>query len=236
MPKDATDPQSSVVPVGHTAFRDLTEEDQRAVEDSMLARCGISPRHRKLDFDGRFEKFERKLRLFARTMPTKSIFIGGPIGPGKTAYLSAMLRHLFRTWATQYEQPSAAAAFGFSQNVLCVDHHEFANICLDQFRDPDDRKEMHTFEDLCAVRLLLFEDLGTKKDTAFNVERLEKLVDHRWSHGLAIWLTSNVSQKDLQNKNLFPDWQRLVSRLFDQDWMAVLELPKTAPDRRGESQ
>jgi len=200
----------------------------------MLARSGFGPQHWALDFDGRYPGHEDGLRAFGSQMPAKSIFLGGPVGPGKTGYLSILLRYLFRAWALTVDGPAEAAAYVFAMHTIYITHRDFTEICLDSFRDPPDRLEVHTFEDLCHSPLLLFDDLGAVKETDYNIGMLEALLEERWRYKLPSWFTSNISQEDLQNKKKYPDWQRAVSRLFDVDWMAVVEFPDKAKDRRKE--
>ena len=223
-----------VIPDGHKAFRSLKKTDQHTIEEMALARSGFGPQHWNLDFDGRYPKIEAGLRAFASQMPAKSIFLGGPVGPGKTGYLAVLLRHLFRAWALSVTGSSEAAACWFAMGNIYVTHRDFTKICLDGFRDPPDRLQTHTFDDLCCAPLLLFDDLAAVKETDYNIGELESLLEERWRDKLPTWFTSNISQRDLQNKNKYPDWQRAVSRLFDVDWMAVVELPDKAKDRRKE--
>lgn len=226
---------SSAVKAEHTAFRLLTKTERTAVEDLMLYRAGFGPQHYGLDFDGRYPEEEKGLRQWATKVPVGSVFLGGPVGPGKTGYLAILLRHAFRAWALNQDSPAELAAYAFPLRMIYITHEDFTKICLDGFKNPEDRIQVHTFEDLCEAPLLLFDDLGAVKGTDYQVGQLESLLEERWRYKLASWFTSNLSQKDLTNKSLYPDWQRITSRLFDIDWMATWELPKKAVDRRKET-
>ncbi len=55
------------------------------------------------------------------------------------------------------------------------------------------------FNDLCSKSLLIIDDLGTERDTAFGSEVIYTLIDKRYQTGKPMIVTTNIPLQDLKN-------------------------------------
>lgn len=218
MPKQAPSPR--------TKSPDWSKLAVKAAE-----RAGFGPEHVKLTFDGSFPTFEPVLKTFA-TMEyqldpdkNRSIIIAGNVGVGKTALLSAMYKELFMGWAKKYTSRTSLLPAVFSANAIVVTHAELVAIFHDQFKQPMDRTENVTMQDLREVGLLMFDDLGSGHDSAANISGLEELIEYRWRNERPIWATTNFKLSKLRKMD---GYERLVSRLAHR----AVQIELTGKDRR----
>jgi DNA replication protein DnaC len=87
---------------------------------------------------------------------------------------------------------------------------------LSEIRDTYNRESgpsyMALFRKLCAVDLLLLDDLGTETRTDWVQEQLYAIVNERWQEERSILVTSNVSDRDALREQF---GTRTVSRLTE---------------------
>jgi DNA replication protein DnaC len=167
---------------------------------------GIPKRFRGVSFDRRpvcdIDPFVlRPVRVFVEQISTRldegdGLWFMGDVGTGKTSL--AMLV------AAKAEQASRSIAI-YSVPRL-----------LSEIRDTYNRESgpsyMALFRKLCAVDLLLLDDLGTETRTDWVQEQLYAIVNERWQEERSILVTSNVSDRDKLREQF---GTRTVSRLTE---------------------
>lgn len=132
-----------------------------------------------------------------------NLLIAGPVGTGKTYAACAAARIRF----------AAGATVLFRSAVLM----------LDDLR-PDGDARLSTFTD---PDLLVVDDLGRARASAWAVEQFGAIIDDRWANGRATIATTNLSADDLRTAIDEAAYSRLVRSAN------VARI--VGPDRRGET-
>ena len=180
---------------------------------------GIPKRFRGVSFDRKpvvdLDPFVvRPVRMYAEQISRniesgRGLWFMGDVGTGKTSL--AML--------------VAAAAERAAHSIAIYSVPRL----LSEIRDTYDRESgpsyMSLFRRLCAVDLLLLDDLGTETRTAWVQEQLYAIVNERWQDERTIVVTSNTADRD-ELKEQFG--VRTVSRLTEM----CDALPIMGPDLR----
>ncbi len=149
-----------------------------------------------------------------------SALLVGPPGPGKTQMLSAMFQARFIHWGKTTDVVATHAPVIFEKHSALVTHDQFTTISNGEYKD--NPAYLRTFDDLADIRLLLFDDLGTKGYTVSQLSRVEELFDARWRNNLPTWITTNINPKDMEDH---PGWKRIYRRLKDKSkWVSVWNL------------
>lgn len=120
------------------------------------------------------------------------MFLTGNRGTGKTTLAIAILR-------TALERHGAAGQFWLAQRLL-----DRINATYDDEAEETLQQVMGQME---KVPLLVIDDLGSEKSTEAARSRLFAIIDHRYSNGLPLVVTSNAAPQELD--------PRIKSRLSD---------------------
>jgi DNA replication protein DnaC len=158
----------------------------------------------------------REIRVFIEQLSThiengRGLWLMGDVGTGKTsvAMLVAQQAELAGHSVAVYSTPSLLA----------------------EIRSTFDRDSspsyMDLFRRLCAVDLLVLDDLGTENRTEWVLEQLYAIVNERWQDERSIIVTSNETDLDSLRDQLGP---RTVSRLVEISGERLL--PIHGPDLR----
>lgn len=167
---------------------------------------GIPKRFRGVSFDRKpivdlDPMMLRPVRLFLQRLESHldegdGIWVMGDVGTGKTSL--AMLV------ANEAERAGRSVAVYSMPRLLA------------EIRDTYDRDSgpsyMSLFRRLCAVDLLLLDDLGAENRTDWVIEQLYAVVNERWQDKGSIVVTSNTANLDDLREQLGP---RTVSRLTE---------------------
>jgi DNA replication protein DnaC len=157
----------------------------------------------------------REVRRFVREIEERisrgrGLWFMGDVGTGKTTL--AML------------VSKAALDTGHSVAIYSVPHL-LAEIRDTYDTDPGERSYMEFFRRLVAVDLLHLEDLGAEKRTDWVLEQLYSLINERYEEERSIVVTTNLSQRELEEQI----GQRTVSRIVE---MCGDPLPLFGEDKR----
>lgn len=131
---------------------------------------------------------EARLRTWFVAGHTANVVLAGGIGTGKTH-----------------------AAYAIGHNAINLGIAPFAVTSvelLDAFRPAGDDK---TKQWILGSGILIIDDLGVEKDSAWTDEAWHSVIDHRYKHQLPIVVTTNATYEDLDAKY----GRRVVSRLVD---------------------
>lgn len=207
-------------------FKDIEENKKRSIAIYVAKNIGFSSGHAHLWFDGRNKKIEAILRKIIKKEPYPgSVLISGDVGTGKTSYLSAMLKGFLFYFGNNLLGRGYQVPFVFSALCEFINHNELLDIIHNELRQ--DIHNHPTFGDIKRKAILLIDDIGTGSEGEFNTSKIEELIDHRWSHNLTTWITTNISGEDFKIKT---GWERAYSRFTDKNWMTYLEIKDV--DRR----
>jgi len=215
------------------AFKDLSAGEQEDLAILAAARAGFEEEFTCLGWDGHFPAVESKLREFAnyRYNGPKSILITGPVGVGKTAFLCLMFKETFRTWANFIPAEFAEKLpIIFALETTCVTHMDIRTACLNLSRRENEQQEGYDYNNLTKCNHLIIDDLFTAPETPYVISMMEELIRQRAANKRMTWITTNISEADMKNEKKFPGWERVVSRLSNRNWMALVELK--GQDRR----
>lgn len=128
---------------------------------------------------------------FATQLPTRDLYVFGPVGSGKTRFACALLNEHFLAMRTGY----------------------FARVPMLLLRlQPGEIEGSELFERCCAAPLLVLDDLGAERDVATDFTRrtLLMLYEERGDRGHRTIWTSNKSLGDIGD---FMQDERLASRI-----------------------
>ena len=167
-----------------------------------------------------------------------SFLLSGSVGCGKSSLLAGYCKVLFvrryeHLAGQMTEDDQAGAVVQFSGQVRYIRHNDLNDL----FRDVEEGGD--EVAALTRSDLLIVDDIGTEKDTDWVMKEFLKLIDYRWGNNLPTWLASNHSRSEMVkcDKNgqpvldrngglqcLWPGWERIMSRIFDSQWMRYAEL------------
>lgn len=139
----------------------------------------------------------------------RNVVIVGPVGTGKT---------------------HAAAAAAFERHMRGDDVLLLPSVeLLDRLRPKDDNSSSAAFSELCAIDLLVIDDLGAEKPSEWTAERLYALVNRRWMEERPTIVTTNMPPRALEESS----GPRMYSRLVGND---AVTLRLAGDDRRRKPQ
>lgn len=99
---------------------------------------------------------------------------------------------------------------------------------LDELKSTFDNSAEWTFkrmfDAICNVPLLVLDEMGVEKPTAWAVEKLNSIVNHRYLEGLPLMVTTNLTMLELAER---VD-ERIASRLqrFEQGKVLAIDAPE----------
>ncbi len=132
-----------------------------------------------------------------RHEPVGALLVYGAVGTGKTGLAHATLRHLLE----------------HGQHGLLTTVRDLLADLRDSYTTP----RPAVFERALGVGVVVLDDLGAERPTAWAVEQLARLVDHRYDRRLPVIATSNFTPDALVRRLALDDdpvsGQRIVSRL-----------------------
>jgi len=205
-------------------FKDLQEVEQKTLAHYVAQEVGFAE-HIEYWFDGHVKGSEKALvpildndgKLYGHG----SVLLAGPVGSGKTGYLSVMLKEVFIRTSKRFGGPAYQVPGIFLAGCLLLTHDELVT-------------EMHQYDqfswdELKKVKILLLDDWLSKTDDSknFSFDKFYALIDYRYRNRLTTWISTNVSWKDIKK---IPGIARIYSRLQDKSWMTYVEV--TCKSRR----
>lgn len=91
-----------------------------------------------------------------------------------------------------------------------------------------DKERQRRIDSLQRYSLLVIDDLGVERDTAFSVEQVYNVIDTRARSGKPVIITTNLSMKDLQNPPSLA-YKRIYDRVLE---MCPIRLKMVGESRR----
>ena len=91
-----------------------------------------------------------------------------------------------------------------------------------------DEERQRRIDSLQRYSLLVIDDLGVERDTAFSVEQVYNVIDTRARSGKPVIITTNLSMKDLQNPPSLA-YKRIYDRVLE---MCPIRLKMVGESRR----
>jgi DNA replication protein DnaC len=128
----------------------------------------------------------------------QSLFLYGPYGIGKTGLMVAALRHVAIMYAEQH--PGATMRFASAPQLFRDLRAGYA-----------DESYTRVLDTATSSSLLALDDLGAEKPTEWVKEQLYLIVNERYDSNRPIWITSNLTLDELEDRI----GERVVSRLSE---------------------
>lgn len=190
----------------------ITAEWERAMAERRVRDSGVQRAHADGEPEGAG-------RVFAELQSSKGrgAFIHGPTGTGKTFMASALVRR-WNAWRP-----------GEARLLSEVVWFEMLRSCFDGRGDSDEVMSM-----ACRPQLLVLDDLGKTHPTDWTVETLFRVVDWRWSRGLATSATSNYGLAELGLRLAGEDgrWAETAQAVCSRLAGSCVDVPLVGGDRR----
>ncbi len=221
---------STAPPVNKTCryWSNMFEKDQKAAAEEVARRVGFGPKEIPFWYDNFHPEIEKEIKAsieLAAVFPP-SFILAGPVGTGKSGMLSAAFKH----WVTDIfgaaDGTIGSMISGIARYCIFLTHNDFIDIVMGELNDNDYSGPM-TVEQLKAIPFVIIDDLLNGSATPYQLSRLEDFIDHRYSHGMATWFSTNIKAKDLKG---WPGLERSYSRLADKTWCRYFQL--NGADRR----
>lgn len=219
-------------PVKCEVWSALRDSEKRFKAIEVCRRLGIPNRLQSLTWDGHFPEIESVLReisghdlsLFDYNKPN-SVILAGPVGTGKSAFLSAMAKEAFITWANskcRKEDPDGIVV-SFMRGARYITYRNLATMIREEIDNPG----YETSEFYERVTLLIIDDLldGVVKD--YDMIKLGAIIDSRYINHRPTWISTNSSAEDMAK---FTGFERSYSRLADTSWCLYTQV--LGDDRR----
>jgi DNA replication protein DnaC len=180
------------------------------------------------DIDRR--NLERAQELAARPLTDETVAFTGPFGVGKTYLASCLLLAQIRQ---------------HGKRGLYLTTNSYVRMLMPEGADPETQRGLRSRAR--SVDVLLLDDLGVEKSSAFAMRELWDLLHHRTSNGLATIVTSNLTirealQGSRDTKGLPADareaaelGQRIFSRLAETR-VPPINWPEGSTDMRFDQQ
>lgn len=142
------------------------------------------------------EKLDKRIKeLMVKTEDTRSFYLYGNIGTGKT-----------------YAAYAIAKLYYVNKIGVCV--HSFIDLLNDikkSFGSPDSDEYINDL--LFSEEVFILDDLGAEKITDWSLEILFRLINHRYEHLMPLIITSNLNLKELSSPKYYGD--RITSRIVE---------------------
>lgn len=154
------------------------------------------------------------IRVYAEGFPTaEGIFITGPVGTGKTHLVSCLANHLINR--------EIRVLFG---NVL-----DLLGRIRKSYDHDSQEDEWRILDELTTVPLLIIDDLGKEKVTAWVEQNLYHIVDARYRENKPLVITSNYGLSELESRyeEVGPALASRISEMCEgkilggQDWRKI---------------
>ena len=173
--------------------------------------CPGSLRHTFADDDGQRPEVTAACKRYVEhwdDMARKNVGIlfYGNVGVGKTFFASCIANALL-------EQRVTAAATSFPR-------------LLNLLQGTQDKQKL--LDSLARYKLLIIDDLGVERDSAFGLEQIFNIIDARSNVHLPIIVTTNLPMGELKNPSSMP-YARIYDRVLD---MCQVPLKLTGDSRR----
>lgn len=115
----------------------------------------------------------------------QNLLLIGPVGTGKTGLLSALLHEVAARWAASPHN-THRIAFTSGPDLMAALRAGF-----------DDDTYHEQLYRVMSIRLLAIDDLGAERPTEWVQEQLFTIINHRYEHQLATWITSNYGLDEM---------------------------------------
>ena len=115
----------------------------------------------------------------------------------------------------------------YANTLVSVSVTNFPRI-LNTLQGTFDDERQKRIDRLQQYSLLVIDDLGVERDTAFSVEQVYNVIDTRARSGKPLIVTTNLSMKDLQNPPTLAH-KRIYDRVLE---MCPIRLKLTGESRR----
>lgn len=156
---------------------------QPRTHSAVLVSPGPPPHLRQIDRHWRRFQAARMSRLAPELrqllLNNRSVYLFGGTGTGKTFALVALFRRLsLLTWLASLRRHRYSAPWNVgidAETIILVSYLDLMDDLRRDISDPDGRR----FEGLAEADVLLVDDLGSGKVTAWQAERFERLLDLR---------------------------------------------------------
>ena len=148
-------------------------------------------------YKGNTIDLKKAITDYIRSFST-GLLIYGEVGRGKTHLAVAIMRELINTHIIK------ARLYSFVS---------FINKLKVSFNYGGSEELMHKIK---TTPLVMIDDLGTARDTDFELDTVREIIDHRYNYSLKTILTSNVPPKE------FPD-AKIISRLAEMCMIIKIE-------------
>lgn len=180
-------------------------------------RVGFSEKHSNFWFDGHDKAAEEALMRFLLN-DTPSLLLSGPLGVGKTAYLSICLKQTVSAWAEGHfiSAPAYQVPCRMAQWVVLVTHKELIDAMHEGLNESG-----RPFSDTAGAQILIIDDWLSMPEKPFTLGQFEDLISFREREGLQTWITTNVSAADLLKQ---PGIERSYDRMRNNKWMQYIEI------------
>lgn len=209
-------------------FRDLSEEQQKLLAIDVVNRLGFGLDFLNVWFDGYFPNVEKSLKMITEDdIVPRSILMSGPVGVGKTCFLSAMIKSRFIYWAMKSNCKAYILPALFAPQCVLVTHQQIIDINAAQYREEDDFE--YSIQDIKDAGILMIDGFcDNVNETEANLSRLYDILNYRYEDGSTTWITTNISADDLKVRQ---GHERIYSRFTDDKWIIYVEV--NGENRRG---
>lgn len=202
----------------------VTADEQRAAAD-LLHRAGVTPRLREWDLisypeaDGGEQAKEIAyawLDEYRRDGIAPNLYLWGPAGSGKTGLAWGIVRDLLRDEFRRAKRERDADCLDKMVTrlpAMLLDARAYLDDARDRIAKSQARDRTPE-----RVPVLVLDDLGSERDTAWAVEQLGLIVAQRYDHRLPLIVTSNYSPEHAAQRlssHGTADGERLLSRVCD---------------------
>jgi len=178
---------------------------------SHLARAGVPPKYLNSSLDnfettGGRKKYRDAVQSWVNQYPSQGLFLTGPNGSGKTHLAIAATREIILSGETNCKFVKVPHLLFQIRKALRSDIPDAEETIIKQYLN---------------AKLLLLDELGVEKTTAWTLQTLYLIIDGRDSHMMPTIITSNLSLQGIEDA-LDP---RFASRIVGMCSLLTLNCP-----------
>lgn len=210
------------------SHNEAIEADEQRAADDLIRRAGATPRMRAWSLDtyatdATTDKLADLARAWLAAYAARdeqrgvhNLYFYGGAGTGKTGLAWSIVRELLRAEfrrARDYRDEHLSDRLVTRVPAMILDTRAYLD---------EQRKRIGRGEDADRfpqrVPVLVLDDVGSERDTAWAVEQLGLIVSYRYDHELPLIVTSNYSPIQLAERlsaSGSADGERLLSRICD---------------------